>query len=194
MLRPTFNWLSMLRRLWPRLKISGARHKVHSERERHTLIPDPCRLGIYFLIKLASRCGDKEILRYSRVPSRVPRLRTSAWAGYDTRALDKEGLGDVKLVSPIRTIDTQIIKCVSTLVSQTWCFGVKEGAQYDKRPSHWHSKWLKSPRTLKRATQKGALVSKKGHSMTRDPPYSRWLKSPRSLLRTRKKKGESRWC
>lgn len=99
MLRPTFNWLSMLRRLWPRLKISGARHKVHSERERHTLIPDPC-LG-----ELVSHCGD--ILR---VLSRVPRLRTSAWAGYDRRALQTKK--DVKMVSPISTIDTQIIKCV----------------------------------------------------------------------------------
>ena len=99
----------------------------------------------------------RRYLRYSRVPSRVPRLRTSAWAAYDTRALDKEGLGDVKLVSPVRTIDTQMIKCVSTLVSQTWCFGVKEGAQYDKRPSTQQNCacYAGYPRTLKRITQKG---------------------------------------
>ena len=98
-----------------------------------------------------------ETRRYSRVPSRVPRLRTSAWAGCDTRALDKEGLGDVKMVSPIRTIGTQIIKCVFHPGEPDLACGVKEGSQSDKRPSTQQNCacYAGYPRTLKRTTQKG---------------------------------------
>ena len=193
MLRPTFNWLSMLRRLWPRLKISGARHKVHSERERHTLIPDPCRLGILpDKVSLTLwRQGDIEIFQssvtrsspqnvcLSRLWYSCLRQRRARWR--------KTGVPN----SNHWHSNNKVRFYPGEPDLGLWC--QRRGTVWQEtQPAR--SKWLKSPRTLKRATQKGALVSKNGHSMTRDPPYSRWLKSPRSLIRTRKKKGESRWC
>ena len=131
----------------------------------------------------------RRYLRYSRVPSRVPRLRTSAWAGYDTRALDKEGLGDVKLVSPIRTIDTQIIKCVSTLVSQTWCFGVKEGAQYDKRPSQHAANDLKVPEHSKERHKKVLWCQRRGTVWQETHHTADDLRVPDHSLGREKRKG-----
>ena len=61
------------------------------------------------------------------------------------------------MVSPIRTIGTQIIKCVFHPGEPDLACGVKEGSQSDKRPSTQQNCacYAGYPRTLKRTTQKG---------------------------------------